>query len=152
MEERLTKDEARKKLRRAESDLRQAEIVMEMHENGVRELREDIEKLKAIINKKDSWRSVRVSDSWEELYEEKALLMADMMHFAYVRNEGWMPDWEDYSENKYGLYAIDGKASCSYNRCHNDFVFGIAVKSREIAEEMLAEFGERIEKVYNKQY
>src|SRR5690606_24896997 len=99
----MNKEEAKEKLRRAESDLRQAEIVMEMHENGVREIKEDIEKLKAIINKKDSWRSVRVSDSWEELYEEKALLMADMMHFAYVRNEGWVPNWGDDEQDKYGL-------------------------------------------------
>ena len=54
----MNKDEAKEKLRKKQSELRQAEIVMEMHENGVRELREDIEKLKAIINKKDSWRSV----------------------------------------------------------------------------------------------
>ena len=97
-------DEAKEKLRRTESDLREAEIVMEVFENITKELKEDIEKLKAIINKKDSWRSVRVSDSWEELYEEKALLLADMMHFAYVRNKGWLPDWENYNENKFINY------------------------------------------------
>lgn len=152
MEERLTKDEARKKLRRAESDLRQAEIVMEMHENGVRELREDIEKLKAIINKKDDWKLVEVPDSWQALYEEKALLMADMMHFAYVRNEGWMPDWGDDDESKWGIAIYENKCLIENFYDVNYFIFGIAVKSQEIAEEMLAEFGDRIEKIYNKQY
>lgn len=152
MEERLTKDEARKKLRRAESDLRQAEIVMEMHENGVRELREDIEKLKAIINKKDDWKLVEVPDSWQALYEEKALLMADMMHFAYVRNEGWVPDWGDDDESKWGIAIYENKCLIENFYDVNYFIFGIAVKSKEIAKEMLEEFGKRIEEIYNKQY
>lgn len=149
----MNKEDTKKRLRRAESELRQAEIVMEMHENGVRELKEDIKKLKAIINKKDSWRSVRVSDSWEELYEEKALLMADMMHFAYVRNEGWVPNWGDNEQDKYGLSIGNNREIYSISYCvYNCFLFGIAVKSEKIAREMLEEFGKRIERIYNKQY
>lgn len=34
----------------------------------------------------------------------------------------------------------------------NAFVFGVAVKSEEIAKEMLEEFGDRIKNIYNKQY
>jgi hypothetical protein len=34
----------------------------------------------------------------------------------------------------------------------NGLVFGIAVKSKEIAEKMLEEFGARIKKFYNEQY
>jgi hypothetical protein len=149
----MNKDEARKKLRRAESDLRQAEIVMEMHENGVRELREDIEKLKAIINKKDDWKLVEVPDRWQELYEEKALLMADMMYFAYVKNEGWVPNWGDDEQDKYGLSIGNNREIYSISYCvHNCFLFGIAVKSEKIARKMLEEFGKRIERIYNKQY
>ena len=148
----MTKEEAKEKLRRAKIDLRVAEILSEEHEEAIKEIKEDIEKLKAIINKKDNWRLVEVPDNLQELYREKAYLMADMMRFVYAKNEGWMPDWEDYCESKYGLFVRDGEVSCSYGRCHNDAVFGIAVKNREIAEEMLEEFGERIEKIYNKQY
>ena len=48
----MNKEEAKEKLRRAESDLRVAEIVSEEHEKAIKEIKEDIEKLKAIINKK----------------------------------------------------------------------------------------------------
>ena len=153
MEKRLTKDEAKEKLRRAKIDLRVAEILSEEHEKAIKEIKEDIEKLKAIINKKDDWRPVEVSGSWLELLEEKALLMADMTHFAYVKNEGWEPDWGDKSVTKFGIvHSIDKGFNGNCRWGCNDFVFGIAVKSGEIAKEMLEEFGERIEKFYNKQY
>lgn len=105
------------------------------------------------MNKKDNWRLVEVPDSQHELYEEKALLMADMMHFAYVRNEGWKPDWGDDEQDKYGLSIGNNREiySVSYCTC-NFFLFGIAVKSSKIAEEMLLEFGKRIEKFYNRMY
>ena len=179
----MNKEEAKEALSRTEAFLK-------IYENVGREIIEDIEKLKAIINKKDNWRdklpqpekegyafilnntlkgliadkvsknsgclrkpehSFRTADQ-AELVKDKMLLMQEMHAFAHVRNEGWVPDWGDYSENKYGLYAIYAEVGCSYNRCHNDAVFGIAVKSEEIAKEMLEEFGERIEKIYNKQY
>ena len=25
---------------------------------------------------------------------KKSITMEDMMHFAYVKNEGWVPNWE----------------------------------------------------------
>jgi hypothetical protein len=153
MEKRLTKDEAKEKLRRAESDLRVAKIVSEEHEKAIKEIKENIEKLKAIINKKNNWRFVEVPDKWQELYEEKALLMEDMMHFAYVRNEGWVPNWGDDEQDKYGLSISNNREiySISYY-VHNCFLFGIAVKSEKIAREMLVEFGGRIKEIYNKQY
>lgn len=184
----MTKEEAKAKLRKAESDLKRAEIILEMHENGVRELREDIEKLEAIINKPDRWQDALVQPDTEryfyltndrykglavdwscatdrkpehafkteeqaELIKEKMLLMQEMHAFAHVRNEGWLPDWGRLSEEKYGiLYSgydgleVDCSGGCNY------FIFGISVKSGEIAEEMLGIFGERIEKFYNKMY
>ena len=103
--------------------------------------------------KKDDWRLVEVPDSRQELYEEKALLMADMMHFAYVRNKGWTPDWADEDEYKWGIsLEEDGGMGVYAQLIFNEFAFGIAVKSKEIAQEMLEEFGERIEEIYNKQY
>ena len=142
-------------MNKEEAKKRQAELKnrIETYLDDIKRLNDEMSELEAIINKKDSWRSVRVSDSWEELYEEKTLLMADMMHFAYVRNEGWMPNWGNLSEEKFGvLYSayegleVERTMGCNY------FIFGIAVKSKEIAQEMLEEFGERIEEIYNKQY
>ena len=150
----MNKEEAKAKLRKAESDLRQAKVILEMHEQGIQEIQDEIAKLEAIINKKDDWKSVEVPDDiWQALYEEKALLMADMMHFAYARNEGWMPDWGTTGSYKYGISNdFYGEYKVVKNLMENSFIFGVAVKSMAIAEEMLEIFGERIEKFYNKQY
>jgi hypothetical protein len=79
--------------------------------------------------------------------------MEDMMHFAYVRNEGWVPNWGDDEQDKYGLSISNNREIYSISYCvHNCFLFGIAVKSGEIAREMLTEFGGRIKEIYNKQY
>ena len=78
--------------------------------------------------------------------------MADMMHFAYVRNEGWMPDWGDDDESKWGIAIYENKCLIENFYDVNYFIFGIAVKSQEIAKGMFEEFGKRIEKIYNKQY
>ncbi|MDD4730068.1 MAG: hypothetical protein PHN55_15120, partial [Dysgonamonadaceae bacterium] len=134
----MTKEEAKLKLREAQDNLRQAEVILEMHENGMREIKEDIRELKAIINKKDDWKSVEVPDEWHQLYLEKITLMADMMRFAYIKNEGWVPDWEDSYNKKWGLSInnIEGVNLDSYFN-YNHFIFGIVVKSQEIAQEML---------------
>lgn len=87
-----------------------------------------------------------------ELIKEKILLMQEMQAFAHVRNEGWMPDWQDEGQKRYGI-ALEGDKIQLFRLTYvNSFVFGVTVKSREIAEEMLEIFGERIEKFYNKMY
>lgn len=93
-----------------------------------------------------------------ELIKEKMLLMQEMFAFAHVKNEGWKPDWCDSSnQKKYGINYVYGQYQVVCNRPDSIFVyilfvFGIVVKSKEIAEEMLSIFGERIEKYYNEQY
>lgn len=149
----MNKTEAIAKLREKQRKLKQAEMVMEVHENTIREIKEDIAKIEKFINKKNNWRFVEVPDKWQELYEEKAVLMEDMMHFAYVKNEGWVPNWGDDEQDKYGLSISNNRKIYSISYCvHNCFLFGIAVKSEEIARKMLEEFGKRIERIYNKQY
>lgn len=158
----MTKEEAKETLRIAESNLKMAEVILEMHENNVRELKEDIENLKAIIDIKKDWKLVKVPNgwkffkvpnNWQKLLEEKVSLMADMMYFAYVRNEGWVPNWGDDEQDKYGLSISNNREVYSISYCvHNCFLFGIAVKSGEITREMLVEFGGRIKEIYNKQY
>ena len=93
-----------------------------------------------------------------ELVKEKMLLMQEMLAFAHVKNEGENPDCDDDNELKYGIlhngfneFEINYfKVGESYY--YNVFVFGITVKSEEIAEEMFEIFGDRIEKYYNVQY
>lgn len=47
----MTKEEAKAKLRKAESDLRMAKVVLKMQEQGVQEIECKIERLQEIINK-----------------------------------------------------------------------------------------------------
>lgn len=184
----MTKEEAKIELRKAESDLRQANVVLEMHEQGIQKIKDEIVVLQAIINKPDRWHDALVqpdkedyfyliSNEYEglivcfdseietdrrpeyafrtqeqaELIKEKMLLMQEMYAFAHVRNEGWMPNWQD-GEQKYGIVQIKDEIGVDWFTGANEFVFGVAVKSKEIAEEMIEIFGERIEKFYNKQY
>lgn len=86
-----------------------------------------------------------------ELVKEKMLLMQEMLAFAHVRNEGWEANWRE-GVGKYGIIMIEDEVTVERYYITNSFIFGISVKSKEIAEEMLAIFGERIEKYYNKQY
>lgn len=85
-----------------------------------------------------------------ELVKEKMLLMQEMLAFAHVKNEGWEADWND-ERYKHGLVFYEGLKVNKYTN-FNWFIFGVAVKSIEIAQEMKDVFGERIEKFYNKQY
>lgn len=183
----MTKEEAKAELRRAESDLRMANVVSEMHEQGVQEIKDVIEKLHAIINKPDRWQDGLVqperercffltnSSRWglrtaheartprkpehafrtkeqAELIKEKMLLMQEMHAFAHVRNEGWIADWVNGEQTKYGIFSVGDGIKVDWYAHTNSFVFGVVVKSIEIAREMLDEFGERIEEIYNKQY
>ena len=184
----MNKEEARAKLRIAESDLRQANVVLEMHEQGIKEIEDKIAELQAIINRPKRWQDALVQPDKEayfylisskyeglavvgwnfkadrcpehafrteeqaELIKEKMLLMQEMHAFAHVRNEGWMPDWEDEGQERYGILQKGDEIKVDWVTYVNSFVFGVAVKSEEIAEEMLEIFGERIEKFYNKMY
>ena len=79
----------------------------------------------------------------------KIYLLARMTQFALLRNGEWVADWDDTYQVKYGIGCHNKKPFCDYrdNR-RNDFIFGISVKSKEIAEEMLSIFKEDIEKYY----
>ena len=87
-----------------------------------------------------------------ELVKEKMLLMQEMLAFAHVKNEGWKPDWKNGYKAKYGITISKDIADVDSWIYANGVVFGITVKSKEIAKEMLSIFGERIEKYYNEQY
>ena len=74
---------------------------------------------------------------------KKFTLIQEMETFAYIRNEEWIPVWGSNSTVKWGIVAdLELKIQDKFSL--NVFVFNITVKSKEIAEEMLTIFGERI--------
>lgn len=81
---------------------------------------------------------------------EKIQLLADMTEYADSVNDGWVPDWSR-SDLKWGIYYDNIKLfhsdwfSCGHGA---QFVFGIVVKSKKLAEQMLSKFKDRIEKYY----
>lgn len=85
-----------------------------------------------------------------ELMNQKLQLLQEMYAFAHSYNEGWEPNFSGLS---HGLLIAGGKPTASsYSGDRNYFVFGIVVKTPEVAEAMLREFGNRLEEFYSKQY
>lgn len=87
-----------------------------------------------------------------QLMADSCTLYIEMKNFAHVMNEGWVADWNEETQGKYGILVRNGTPSLERLHTCNFFTFGISVKSPEIVEQMLAEFGERIKEVYCKQY
>lgn len=117
----------------------------------ITKLEKELKELKESI-KLEKWQDKLVQPKEQAgLVKEKMLLMQEILAFAHVRNEGWEADWRD-GGGKYGIVMVEDEITVKYYISVNSFIFGILVKSKEIAEEMLAIFGERIEKYYNKQY
>lgn len=73
----------------------------------------------------------------------KCNLMAEMTNFAIAHNDGWKPDWSDYNQLKFGIFAGLHPSVCEISSV-NPSVFGIVVKSKRIAELMLKEFKEKL--------
>lgn len=104
-----------------------------------------------------------------QLIAEKCTLMLEMHQFAYYNNDGWIPDWSTHRQDKFGIrhsteivfsqpttegftvYHYNNRNSENATLHKNYFIFGISVKSRELAEKMLVEFGDRIKQLYNVQ-
>jgi hypothetical protein len=83
---------------------------------------------------------------------QKCNLLIEMSNFCYSLNEDWTPNWNNKEQKKYGIVLQNGIASIKENELFNIFVFGIALKSRVLALEMLEEFRARIEKYFNKPF
>lgn len=75
---------------------------------------------------------------------KKMDLMNRMNLFALIHNEGWKADWEDY-KFKWGLAYYSGGTEVDYSTRGNNFLFGISVKSEEIAKAMLEEFKDELD-------
>lgn len=80
--------------------------------------------------------------------KEKVLLYLDMLEHARSVNGDWVPDWEN-EENKYILQTEHACRVCiDLWRHYNKSVFGIAYKTKELAEQAKEKFSERILKYY----
>lgn len=87
-----------------------------------------------------------------ELVAKKCNLMIEMHNFAYAMNDGWVPEFISNNQMNYGLFLTYGTLRVDESYGVNNYIFGVAVKSEGIAEQMLEEFGERIKEIYNTQY
>lgn len=84
-----------------------------------------------------------------EQHAKKLNLYTEMQVFANFRNGDWVEDWDDMTQEKYGILFHCGVLTIESNFAIRNFVFQIPVKSREIAQEMIEEFGERIKECFN---
>ena len=93
--------------------------------------------------------------NWE-LLTKKIQLFVDMQKFAMIENDGWVSNWKKYESAKWGLIINDGIVNERGVRAvgmntRNSFVFGVTVKTLDIAEKMKEQFGDRINEIYNTQ-
>lgn len=86
------------------------------------------------------------------LIRYKIELLQELHSFANIMNDGWIPNWKDNFESKFGIMSISKDLVIDHNFTINNFVLGIAFKSHSIAEHALKIFGERIKIFYQNQY
>ena len=98
------------------------------------------------VNKRFAFKTEQQS----ALLAKKCALMVEMHKFAELRNGDWVADYSDANQEKFGIRLTDIFETTKRFEC-NDFCFGVSVKSRQIAEEMLSIFGDRINEIYNTQ-
>ena len=84
----------------------------------------------------------------EQHLKEQRLLFK-IKKWAEIHNEGWKPDWSDYSNNKYLIYydEEDGLLRISAGRISNTLSSLPILKTREIAQECIDIFGDEIKEV-----
>ena len=93
----------------------------------------------------------RVFDNMEQavLATDYLNLFIEMYNFCQLRNGENKIDWSDCAVQKFGL-VYQGNVLVQKYTSVNVFVFGLAVLTKEHAEEMLSIFGDRIKEVYSK--
>lgn len=97
-----------------------------------------------------NWRDTVFKNQEISLLNEKYFLMRDMTRWVkhYNKIDNFTPDWGDYSQLKNGLIIRKGELTTFWDKKENCFIFGLSVWSPKRAEQMLKEFGSRIEKYY----
>lgn len=81
-------------------------------------------------------------------HAKKLNLYTEMQVFANFRNGDWVADWNDYNQSKFGISICRSSIIIEEFTYFYGFIFQIAVKNKEIAQEMLEEFGDRIKECF----
>ena len=81
----------------------------------------------------------------EQHLKERKLLFK-LHQWAKEKNDGWEPDWSDYSNNKFLIYydGEDGLLRISVGSISNTLSILPTLKTREIAQECIDIFGDEI--------
>lgn len=134
------REEFEKKLSDAEKTIKELKEVMIDFMKQTFPLEED----------EDAWKSYQMSDEEISHYIDKGDLYAQMQKFCSYYNEkdGFVADWTEESQNKYGILISDKKPIIDFVWASNYFTFGLCVGSQERAEQMLKIFGADLEKYY----
>ncbi len=110
----------------------------------------EVVKAKKEEKKESDWKKTDFTFEETTLLKEKMSLMYDMTRWVkyYNKIDGFAPDWGNEHQNKYGIYLTNKKVFIDFFYTSNFFIFSLSVSSQERAEQMLKEFGERIQKYY----
>lgn len=84
----------------------------------------------------------------EQQLKERKLLFK-LHQWAKFKNDGWVPDWSDYSNNKFLIYydGEDGLLRISAGSISNTLSSLPTLKTRGIAQECIDLFGDEIKEV-----
>lgn len=82
-------------------------------------------------------------------YIKECKLLFKLHQWAKFKNEGWEPDWSDYSNNKFLIYydGEDGLLRISAGSISNTLSTLPTLKTRKIAQECIDLFGDEIKEV-----
>jgi len=72
---------------------------------------------------------------------EASIALAQLSQLMKVYNGGWIPDWDDFKENKYCIYFFDNKIDKQIFCMTNKF---LSFKTLEIRDEFLENFEDLI--------
>lgn len=84
-----------------------------------------------------------------EQYLKERKLLFKLHQWAKLKNEGWEPDWSDYSNDKFTIYydGQDDVLQIHFWRVSNILPTLPTFKTYEIAQACIDEFGEEIKEV-----
>lgn len=84
-----------------------------------------------------------------EQHLKECKLLFKLQQWAERKNDGWVPDWSDYSNNKFLIYydGEDGLLRISAGSISNTLSSLPTLKTRGIAQECIDLFGDEIKEV-----
>nr|DAP38557.1 MAG TPA: protein of unknown function (DUF5320) [Caudoviricetes sp.] len=83
-----------------------------------------------------------------EQYDKERILLFKLHKWAEEHNEGWTPDWEDCERKFYITYQMEyGVFNKSWCVNYKQFTKLPYLKSEEIADQFIKEFGDEIKEV-----